>query len=176
MGREMNADIAKTQWRDIAIKKQTERENLLSKHADWRIKVPPGITDVSQVLLAKLTDKERNIVNCDATALVDLIRKKIYTAVDVLTAFAKVAIAAQDATNCLSEIFIDDAFIRARALDEHLEKTGETVGPLHGLPVSIKDHIKVKGVDTSTGYAGWSIIDSVIQQSHMFSQPGHLKQ
>jgi len=73
-----------------------------------------------------------------------------------LTAFAKVAVAAQDATNCLSEIFIDDALIRAKALDKHLEATGETVGPLHGLPVSIKDHIKVKGLDTSTGYAAWA--------------------
>jgi amidase len=158
IGKKMGVDLTAAQWRDIALKKQTHRENVLSKYADWRIKVPQGTTDVSQLVSAKLTNKERNIIHCDATALVDLIRKKIYTAVEVLTAFAKVAVVAQDATNCLSEIFIDDALMRARALDKHLEETGETVGPLHGLPVSIKDHIKVKGLDTSSGYIGLCIM------------------
>jgi amidase len=36
-------------------------------------------------------------------------------------------------------------------MDDHLAKTGKTAGPLHGLPVSIKDLFSVKGVDTSIG-------------------------
>jgi amidase len=95
---------------------------------------------------------ERKIVHYDATTLVTLIRKRTYTASAVLTAFAKVAVVAQDLTNCLSEIFLDDAFRRAQELDKHMEETGNVVGPLHGLPVSVKDHIKIQGIDTSTGY------------------------
>lgn len=29
------------------------------------------------------------------------------------------------------------------------------MGPLHGLPISLKDQFHVKGVDTSMGYIGW---------------------
>lgn len=29
------------------------------------------------------------------------------------------------------------------------------VGPLHGLPISLKDQLHVKGVDTTMGYVGW---------------------
>ena len=29
------------------------------------------------------------------------------------------------------------------------------MGPLHGLPISLKDQFHVKGVDTSMGFIGW---------------------
>lgn len=47
--------------------------------------------------------------------------------------------------NCLHEIFFEQAFRRARELDEYLARKGKTVGPLHGLPVSLKDQFHVKG-------------------------------
>lgn len=40
---------------------------------------------------------------------------------------------------------------RARKLDDHLQRTGTPVGPLHGLPVSVKDCFNVQGVDSSIG-------------------------
>lgn len=40
---------------------------------------------------------------------------------------------------------------RARELDSHLQRTGNPVGPLHGLPVSVKDTFWVKGVDSTIG-------------------------
>jgi amidase len=36
------------------------------------------------------------------------------------------------------------ALARAKELDQHLEKTGKPVGPLHGLPISLKDQFRVK--------------------------------
>jgi Asp-tRNA(Asn)/Glu-tRNA(Gln) amidotransferase A subunit family amidase len=54
-------------------------------------------------------------------------------------------------TNCLTEMFIEDALDRAQSLDDHLSKTGETVGPLHGLPVSLKDQFCVAGYETIMG-------------------------
>jgi len=41
-------------------------------------------------------------------------------------------------TNCLTEIFVERALARARELDEILHQTGQVVGPLHGLPISLK--------------------------------------
>lgn len=139
---------------DIATRKRKEREAKLSTYRKGCIHVPSGAVDLSQYPLRKLTETERIIVHCDATAIVDLIRKRVYTAQDVLRAFVKVAVAAQDITNCLSEVLLDEAFVQASKLDRYLEKTGKVIGPLHGLPVSIKDHIKIKGLDTSSGYLG----------------------
>lgn len=58
--------------------------------------------------------------------------------------------------NCLSEPLFERALRRARELDEHLQTTGETIGPLHGLPVSVKDQFDIKGIDTTLGYVGRS--------------------
>ena len=41
---------------------------------------------------------------------------------------------------------------QAKSLDEHLERTGKTVGPLHGLPISLKDNFNVKGKDSTVGF------------------------
>jgi amidase len=55
----------------------------------------------------------------------------------------------------LHEIFFDAAIKDAEKLDDYLEKNGKPVGPLHGLPVSLKDQFHVKGVETTMGYVGW---------------------
>jgi amidase len=53
----------------------------------------------------------------------------------------------------LTEIFFDDAIARAKWLDNEYKRTGEPIGPLHGVPVSLKDTFKVKGYDASIGIA-----------------------
>lgn len=42
---------------------------------------------------------------------------------------------------------------RAEKLDDHLKRTGTTYGPLHGLPISVKDTFDIEGVDSTTGLA-----------------------
>ena len=54
-------------------------------------------------------------------------------------------------TNCLTEIFVERALARAKELDAHLAKTGKPIGPLHGLPISLKDQIRMKGLETTMG-------------------------
>lgn len=53
--------------------------------------------------------------------------------------------------NCLTEIFVDQALSRAAELDAHLKNTGKVVGPLHGLPISLKDQLHMKGLETTMG-------------------------
>ena len=55
----------------------------------------------------------------------------------------------------MHEYFCEQALQRASKLDEHFNKTGKPVGPLHGLPISLKDQFHVKDVDTTMGYVGW---------------------
>lgn len=56
-------------------------------------------------------------------------------------------------TNCLTEVLFKEAFETARTLDEHLELTGSIVGPLHGLPISLKDCFIIAPYPASIGLA-----------------------
>lgn len=60
--------------------------------------------------------------------------------------------------NCLHEIFFDAAIKDAEMLDSYFEKNEKPIGPLHGLPVSLKDQFHVKDVETTMGYVGVSSI------------------
>lgn len=52
----------------------------------------------------------------------------------------------------LTEVLFEDAVCRAKELDKHLVATGKPIGPLHGLPVTLKDQFDVKGYDSTIGY------------------------
>lgn len=45
------------------------------------------------------------------------------------------------------------ALTTAKQLDDHFAATGKVVGPLHGLPISLKDNFNVKGRDSTVGFA-----------------------
>ena len=49
----------------------------------------------------------------------------------------------------------DKAFHTAQGLDKYLKETESVEGPLHGLPISLKDQFRVEGYDTTMGYVGW---------------------
>ena len=53
----------------------------------------------------------------------------------------------------MTEILIDEALARAKFLDDHLEKTGTVIGPLHGLPISLKDCLITPPHPASIGMA-----------------------
>lgn len=145
-------------WRQISKHKIADRQALLDQRPQWKLQqeVPESVRDVSGIPSSQLSHREWEIVQQDATSLVKLLRNRRYTAVEVLKAFCHVATIAQGLTNCLTEIMFDEALRRAAELDRHLDETGHVIGPLHGLPVSIKDHILVKGHDTATGYISWA--------------------
>lgn len=66
-------------------------------------------------------------------------------------AFCKRASIAHQLTNCLTEVLYDSALAQAQELDKHLLVTGEPVGLLHGLPISVKDHISIAGTRATSG-------------------------
>ncbi|PON26684.1 hypothetical protein TGAM01_v204185 [Trichoderma gamsii] len=113
---------------------------------------PRNVTDVPRQC-GLLSPEEIDITeNYDATALAALIREKKLTSVAVATAFAKRAIIAHQLTSCLTEWFMDEAIERAKYLDEYLQSTGKTVGPLHGVPISVKDVFPVAGHWSGLGF------------------------
>jgi hypothetical protein len=52
----------------------------------------------------------------------------------------------------LTDFFLNEGIEQAKALDEHFSRTGKVVGPLHGVPISIKDHMPIEGRWESNGF------------------------
>lgn len=75
---------------------------------------------------------------------------------NVVKAYITRACEAHAKTNCLTEILFDDALHRARGLDSYLAEHGRPVGPLHGIPVTVKDQFDISGFDSTIGYVGRS--------------------
>ncbi|EAU90346.2 general amidase [Coprinopsis cinerea okayama7 len=90
-----------------------------------------------------------------ASEIVSRIQKGEWTASRVLEAYIARALVAQSKTNCLTEVFFERARIQAKNLDADFASTGKLKGPLHGVPVSIKDQIDIEGLDSSLGLSQW---------------------
>ena len=44
---------------------------------------------------------------------------------------------------------------RAQYLDDYYAQNGKPLGPLHGLPISVKEHIGIEGLGLNAGYVAW---------------------
>ncbi|KAH6980650.1 amidase signature domain-containing protein [Ilyonectria sp. MPI-CAGE-AT-0026] len=142
-----------------AAEKRAKRNSLIP--SEWRLTNCPSIESVPNALeyirnSDLLTSEELAIT--ETYTVPDLLRRLSQgeiSSLKVTKAFAKRAALAQQLNNCCTEIFFDDAFTKAKELDEYLKSTGKTVGPLHGLPISVKDCIHVKGLDSTLGWMGF---------------------
>uniref|UniRef100_A0A7S1L8E5 Amidase domain-containing protein n=1 Tax=Neobodo designis TaxID=312471 RepID=A0A7S1L8E5_NEODS len=121
-------------------RKQTEMEEQIARALEWCASVPP----VKPAL-------EEKIVAATASELVAMQKHKDVTAVQLLMVFVKRAIVAHNKTNCLVWIGIGDAVAQAEAADAKRKESSKDLGPLHGVPVSIKDNIDVRGSDSTLG-------------------------
>lgn len=121
----------------------------------WRLSIPIPTSQTTLETIHScniLTPQELEWTETtDVAKLLSLLASRGASSVQVTTAFCKRAAIAQQLTKCLTEIFFDRALVKAQELDEYLERTGETIGPLHGLPVSIKDRFDIEGYDTTVG-------------------------
>lgn len=130
---------------------------------EWRLpegtKIPSNATELTKSS-GILNKEELDIIALKAIELRDAIAKGKYTAVAATTAYCKAAAIAQQATNCLIELFADEAIAAAKKLDDEFKKTGKVTGAMHGVPVSIKDHINVKNHDSPSGFL--SLVDKMI--------------
>ncbi|ROW02769.1 hypothetical protein VSDG_01721 [Cytospora chrysosperma] len=109
-----------------------------------------------------LTEKELRITEAyDVRDLLKALASGELTSVDVTVAFCKRAAIAQQLacsnfslTSCLTEILFEQATERAQHLDALREK-GQLAGPLHGLPISLKDSFQIRGTDATLGLVAY---------------------
>ncbi|KZT10717.1 general amidase [Laetiporus sulphureus 93-53] len=144
-------------WQDLVADKRQRQKVTIPK--DWLIDPPPDtVLDVTAFPeeCGLLSERELQITcKVDVNALLAKLATGEWSSVEVTTAFYKRAIIAHQLVNCLTEVFVERALARAAELDEYLKSTGKVVGPLHGLPVSLKDQLAIKGLETTMGYASW---------------------
>lgn len=145
---------------DIAEKKRCLRDTKFKK--EWLIPEDklPG-SDVKDVLswpieCGFLSSREIEITESDLPSIAKQIQSKTWSAFEVTSAYCHRASIAHQLVNCLSEVFFEEGLARAKELDDIYEKTGKLVGPLHGLPISLKDNLNVKGQATTIGFVGFA--------------------
>ncbi|KAL8818307.1 MAG: hypothetical protein Q9223_003030 [Gallowayella weberi] len=144
-------------WQKIAKAKFESISESIPK--PWRLDSLPSNEEQRDVtgdyIRQYLSKEEVEITEAIATTIVHNISTGRWTAEAVTNAFCHRAGLAHQLTNCLHEIFFHAAIEDAKALDDYYSKNRKPMGPLHGLPVSLKDQFHVKGVETSMGYVGW---------------------
>lgn len=128
---------------------------------EWRLPSsiltnPPQNLLTPSFLHSLLTPLELEITTTPLQTLLAHLATSHWTSLAVTTAFAHRAAIAHQLTNCLSEFPLDQALTTARALDAHLAQHKKPLGPLHGLPVSLKDSVDVRDVCTTLGFVAWT--------------------
>ncbi|KAJ9612646.1 hypothetical protein H2200_004243 [Cladophialophora chaetospira] len=139
---------------------KAKREAILDSIPEkWRLQKIPSPEEQKDVtgsyIQQFLNDKEIAITETDAVGIAEKVAAGEWSAVDVTEAFCHRASLAHQLVNCLHETFFDAAVASAKDLDEYYAKKKKTIGPLHGVPVSLKDQFHVKDVETTMGYVGW---------------------
>ncbi|KAF7917576.1 hypothetical protein BELL_0117g00070 [Botrytis elliptica] len=142
----------------------TERASLILEKIprEWRLS-PHEIADAraqrnitSSVICKYLNRVEQEVLSHDSISILRKLRSGEWTAVQCVLASCKIACIAHQINPCLLNIMIPKAVEKARNLDESFQnEAGSVRGPLHGLPISVKDQFHVKGSDTTMGYVGW---------------------
>ncbi|KAH7028573.1 amidase signature domain-containing protein [Macrophomina phaseolina] len=153
----MSTESTELPWQRIGREKRQAIDSLLPDH--WRVNaVPPAeeLPDATAFPRALLSERELAITeDFAAEQLLQQLAAGHFSASEVVNAFCHRATIAHQLTNCLSEILFAEALAQAESLDSYYRTHGKTVGPLHGLPISLKDQFRVKGAETSMGYVAW---------------------
>ncbi|OMP85361.1 putative amidase [Diplodia seriata] len=143
-------------WRAIA--KERRAAQAAQIPPELRLKsIPDGLVNAVEYVesCGLLSAEELQLTAItDARVLVEKLASGAISSVRLTSAFIKRTAILQQLVGCCTEIFFDEALKWAEALDKHLAETGKLIGPLHGVPVSVKDGFDVKGVDTTIGWVG----------------------
>ncbi|EXJ88081.1 hypothetical protein A1O1_05009 [Capronia coronata CBS 617.96] len=100
----------------------------------------------------RLTPEEIQITNSDASGLVKRMSTGEWTAEQVTIAYLKRATIGHQLLNMATEFMMEDALSQARALDDYYRQHKKVIGPLHGVPISTKEHVSHKGRPVHASY------------------------
>ncbi|KAL2862996.1 amidase signature domain-containing protein [Aspergillus lucknowensis] len=147
-------------WKQTTSQKRALRDRFLQPYLVSDIDTrAPRVRNVQDRSCLKEDPLAHEITDIDSIqALVEQLQKGRFTAEQVTRAYMRRATVAHQLTNCITEVVFEDALTRARELDQKFKETGQLQGPLHGVPVTLKDQFNVKGYDSTIGYVGRSFL------------------
>lgn len=115
-------------------------QNIRQKRDSEPLEAPP----ISQ-------ETEQYILSLFAYELADAIKAHKVSSVEATTTYIKRAFSVGRALELTAEEPFTQALELAKLRDQQLNENPESCGPLHGVPISIKDHIGQKGCHSSSG-------------------------
>ncbi|KAI9754384.1 MAG: hypothetical protein M4579_004722 [Chaenotheca gracillima] len=162
-------------WQDIAEAACKHRDDTIAQITPPVPELPPAAElplDVTGLPRQLLTAQEDAITKAGVEDLVFAMAEGRLSATEVTGAFLRRAGLAQKLVwapfgftiptptgrcnvNCVTELLGHRALTRAKLLDEYMATHNKPVGPLHGLPISVKEHIGMKGLDLNAGFVAW---------------------
>lgn len=144
-------------WQDIAADRQRHRDATLASLNPPLPKLSADDIplDTTTIPGSILTAEELDITGRNVEDLIAMLASSQWSAKTVVQAFMRRAGLAQLLTNCVTELLPERALKRAAKLDDHLAATGQPVGPLHGVPISVKEHVGIKACDLNAGFVSW---------------------
>jgi amidase len=95
------------------------------------------------------------LIYSSATKLARVIQEKKVSSVEVVSAYMEQIDAVNPKLNAIVQLTAETALEQARESDKALAR-GEIKGPLHGVPITIKDSLDTAGVITTGGTKGRS--------------------
>ncbi|RDW73595.1 hypothetical protein BP5796_07037 [Coleophoma crateriformis] len=162
---ESTASLPSGSWRSrVAAKKAQNKAAIPSA---WLI--PPSVMAAAPFSRSADLTKTNIVLECGILSASELEITEKYNARELLQnmatgnmtssavtlAFSKRAAVAQQLLSCLTETLFDEAQDRAAFLDAYLKREGRVLGPLHGLPISVKDSFDIAGVQSTLGYVSF---------------------
>lgn len=91
-----------------------------------------------------------DLLDLSATELVDAMRSRQISPVELMEQSLCRLERVEPALNCFSTVMAHEAMESAKNAEKAI-MAGDALGPLHGLPVSVKDLVDVSGIKTSFG-------------------------
>ncbi|EHK47765.1 hypothetical protein TRIATDRAFT_45224 [Trichoderma atroviride IMI 206040] len=139
-------------WKQIAQEAQALRDETLAE-VGVNIQIPAQLSrNVTDIPDKVLSASSARITSLAPQEIITLASERKISAQEVVQAFLERAVIAQNLTNCLTELLPQRAISQAIELDGRLLDNSTSLGPLHGLPVSIKSHIGIANRPLSSGY------------------------
>ena len=92
-----------------------------------------------------------DLIFMSASELACLIRKKEVSAVELVDAFRQQIAIHNPKLNAIVTLDGECAYQRAREADAALAR-GEVWGPLHGIPITVKDALETAGLRTTSSF------------------------
>ncbi|KAI2472474.1 amidase [Annulohypoxylon bovei var. microspora] len=144
-------------WQDVAADRQRYRDATIAEVHPPVPELRPEEIPLNTIEIPKklLTEEEIKITGTDVEELVKKIASGEWSSTVVANAFLRRAGLAQRLSNCITELLPKKALERAAQLDEYLATNKKPIGPLHGVPISVKEHTGFGGEDANAGYVGW---------------------